>query len=322
MAYHDESVRDFANGRWGHILKVIGVDETVLDGEHRPCPACGGKDRFRFDNLEGRGTWICNSCGAGDGIQLVMRITGLNFARSAKKVEDLLARNQFARDTFKPKPDSVLIRERLNSAWRSANAPLVAANYLKARGLTALDDIKDVRGHSALELYENKVYAGAPPAMLSMIRSAAGVPVCIHRTYIVEGRRVKKMMQTADSLVGSAIRLKDPVDGKLVVGEGIETTLAGMEMFGGGAWALLNAGNMKEWAIPETVNHLVVCADNDASFVGQEAAFTLARRAASLKRGVEVEVYVSVKPGADMLDERRGSLVDGSGGVVRYGRSE
>ena len=35
------------------------------------CPMCGGKDRFRFDDKGGRGTWICSQCGAGDEIELV-----------------------------------------------------------------------------------------------------------------------------------------------------------------------------------------------------------------------------------------------------------
>ena len=38
---------------------------------HQACPVCGGSDRFRFDDKEGRGTWFCNQCGAGDGLKLV-----------------------------------------------------------------------------------------------------------------------------------------------------------------------------------------------------------------------------------------------------------
>ncbi|NYY79755.1 hypothetical protein DMH17_06695 [Raoultella planticola] len=35
---------------------------------------CGGADRFRFDDKEGRGTWFCNQCGAGDGLKLVEKV--------------------------------------------------------------------------------------------------------------------------------------------------------------------------------------------------------------------------------------------------------
>jgi len=64
-----------AIGRWPDLLTAVGID-TPFSGKHGPCPACGGKDRFRFDNKGGRGTWICNQCGAGDGLDLVGKVTG------------------------------------------------------------------------------------------------------------------------------------------------------------------------------------------------------------------------------------------------------
>lgn len=45
-------------GRWRAILPRLGLDQSFLTGRHCPCPICGGKDRFRFDDQEGRGTWI------------------------------------------------------------------------------------------------------------------------------------------------------------------------------------------------------------------------------------------------------------------------
>ena len=44
------------------------------NGRHCPCPVCGGKDRFRFDNKDGRGTYICNQCCSGDGLELIKTI--------------------------------------------------------------------------------------------------------------------------------------------------------------------------------------------------------------------------------------------------------
>ena len=58
--------------RWHWILTTLGVPARYLHNKHGPCPMCGGKDRFRWDDLEGRGTYICNQCGAGDGLMLVM----------------------------------------------------------------------------------------------------------------------------------------------------------------------------------------------------------------------------------------------------------
>ena len=42
---------------------------------HTPCPVCGGKDRFRFDNLNGTGSFICSQGGqetkGSDGLSLL-----------------------------------------------------------------------------------------------------------------------------------------------------------------------------------------------------------------------------------------------------------
>ena len=52
-----------ACGHWPRILPALGM--KVIKNRHQACPVCGGADRFRFDDKEGRGTWFCNQCGAG-----------------------------------------------------------------------------------------------------------------------------------------------------------------------------------------------------------------------------------------------------------------
>ncbi len=64
----------------------MGID-TPHRGKHGPCPACGGKDRFRLDDKAGRGTWFCNLCGAGDGLDLVCRV----LSTTPKAAAELLA---------------------------------------------------------------------------------------------------------------------------------------------------------------------------------------------------------------------------------------
>ena len=48
-------VKQQANGKWPDILATLGVPVSA-NGKHGPCPGCGGKDRFRFDNKDGDGT--------------------------------------------------------------------------------------------------------------------------------------------------------------------------------------------------------------------------------------------------------------------------
>ncbi|MFA9256091.1 primase-helicase zinc-binding domain-containing protein, partial [Escherichia coli] len=39
-----------------------------------------------FDDREGRGTWYCNQCGAGDGLKLVEKVFGVSPSDAATKV--------------------------------------------------------------------------------------------------------------------------------------------------------------------------------------------------------------------------------------------
>ena len=75
-----------AVGHWPDLLAGLGLD-IPRHGKHGPCPACGGKDRFRFDDKEGRGTFICGQCGAGDGLELVCRVT----SKGPKEAAELIA---------------------------------------------------------------------------------------------------------------------------------------------------------------------------------------------------------------------------------------
>ncbi|EOE6876922.1 primase-helicase zinc-binding domain-containing protein [Klebsiella aerogenes] len=74
-----------ACGHWPNILPALGV--KVIKNRHQACPVCGGSDRFRFDDKEGRGTWFCNQCGAGDGLKLVEKVFGVTASEAAQKVD-------------------------------------------------------------------------------------------------------------------------------------------------------------------------------------------------------------------------------------------
>lgn len=92
------SILEHANGHWPSILSALaGLSSEQLTDKHQPCPLCGGKDRYRFDDQDGSGSWYCNQCGgpsqsggAGNGIELLMRRTGWTFAEAAKRVEQHL----------------------------------------------------------------------------------------------------------------------------------------------------------------------------------------------------------------------------------------
>ncbi|MEA5104592.1 primase-helicase zinc-binding domain-containing protein [Pantoea sp. S18] len=78
-----------ATGFWPQLLPALGIS-IHASGRHGACPVCGGKDRFRFDNQDGRGTWYCNQCGAGDGLNLVEKALDVSAKEAAIKIANML----------------------------------------------------------------------------------------------------------------------------------------------------------------------------------------------------------------------------------------
>lgn len=94
-----ESVKKQARHQWNDLLVAAGIDAKALVNVHGPCPGCGGKDRFRFDNLDGNGTFICSQGNgnnlSGDGFKLLQHVGVANCPRDALKfVSNALDNNQ------------------------------------------------------------------------------------------------------------------------------------------------------------------------------------------------------------------------------------
>lgn len=298
------NLRDIAQGRWRSILTVLGVDERTLSGKHTSCPLCGGKDRFRFDDKDGRGTYFCSGCGAGDGAQLAMGITGLSFRDMAAEVERIAG-------TVKPttaKPDRS-DDDKLNALRRAyrESRPIERGDeahvYLAGRGLGLYDLPENVRLHPGMAYRDDGKVLGSFPAMLATVTSPTGKALSIHRTYLQEGRKAavsapKKLMQGL-GLAGAAIRLT-PVSATLGIAEGIETALAASELFEVPTWSCISTSGIESFEPPDRVQHVVIFADNDANFAGQAAAYRAAHRLAL--KGYEVEVCSPPTVG-DWLDE-------------------
>ncbi|MEG5984066.1 primase-helicase zinc-binding domain-containing protein [Enterobacter kobei] len=114
-----------ACGHWPRILPELGV--PVIKNRHQACPVCGGSDRFRFDDKEGRGTWFCNQCGAGDGLKLVEKVFGVSASEAAGKVSALSS-------SLPPVAEDIIAAaEAETDASRKAAATLAASLMEKTR---------------------------------------------------------------------------------------------------------------------------------------------------------------------------------------------
>lgn len=297
---------DEALGRWPGILKSLGIDSAFLSKKHGPCPICSGKDRYRFDDKDGRGTWICSHCGAGDGFKLLQGVLGWSFSEAAKQIDRVIGTVQ-AGPIAPERTDASKVRALLQ-VWEESK-PVTRGDpvwrYLNRRlGLEIVPS--DLRLHTGLRYTDEDGHdLGRFPAMLARISYPGGAGASIHRTYLTEDGnkapvpQVKKIM-AGKPLNTGAVRL-GAAETTLGIAEGIETALAASQRFGMPVWAATNAVLLEAWVPPAGVDRVLIAGDNDASFTGQAAAFGLARRL--VQKGLTVEIRIPDQVGKDWADE-------------------
>lgn len=96
--FRAEDVLNAARGNWVHVLGMCEVATELLSKRHGPCPGCGGNDRFRFDDIDGNGTFICSQGGggnlSGNGLTLLQHVHGWDWKRSLEEVGKRLLRDE------------------------------------------------------------------------------------------------------------------------------------------------------------------------------------------------------------------------------------
>lgn len=291
------STVDCARGHWREILPRLGVEARFLQKRHGPCPVCGGKDRFRFDDRDGTGSYFCNQCGAGTGLLLIRKLHHWDHATACRAVDEIIGRQPEHDHHDKPAQETAEARRRrLYNLLREACQGAIVERYLAARGLVVVPAV--LRGHPRLTYADNGSFVGHFPAMLAPVIDLDGNLQSVHRTYLADVPTKKKLMPAVETVRGAAVRLFDPAD-TLGVAEGIETAIAAFELFDVPTWATISASIMEGFVPPPGVQHLIVFADHDRNYVGQKAAFTLARRLADK---LAVDVQIPPDPGADWLN--------------------
>ncbi len=296
------SVRDIRSetkGRWPSLLTSMGVESKFLTGRHLGCPMCGGRDRFRFDNKDGAGTWFCNGCGAGDGVKLIMEVMGWSFLEAVGEIRKHLGTSQVGQQRAAKAPEEV--KEAMNALWR-ASVPygelLAVRGWLEGRGVYR-DGLKSIRAARSVRMGRD-----THCVMLARVMDAGGKPVNIHRTFLtIHGEKPdlpsQRMVMPIELPDGCAVRLMEH-EHVLGVAEGIETAISASILHNVPTWATLNSGRLKAWTPPEGVSEVVIFGDNDANYAGQAAAFSLANKLSL--RGLSVRVEIPQDRGHDWND--------------------
>ena len=208
----------------------------------------------------------------------------------------------------KDQGDDLKRKEAIKRIWGLAEPPSIGGPvhaYMKNR-LGLVWASKSIREYRSANYW----------LMVSKIVGADDTAQNVHLTYITEdGQKadvnpVRRVM--AGPLPdGSAIRLS-PADIHMGIAEGIETAIAASVLFGIPVWAAINAQNLAKWTPPAIAQSITVFGDNDESFTGHAAAYTLAKRL-TLQHHAQVQVLMPPVVGQDWADV----LIQASKGQVR-----
>lgn len=140
------------------------------------------------------------------------------------------------------------------------------------------------------------------PCLVAAVSDPQGRISGLHRTYLRADGMGKAPVSDAKMMLGScasgAVRLVSFGD-TLAVGEGIESTIAGMHLTGLPGWAALSTSGLRSIVLPREVSNVVILADADEP--GLEAASVTAKRLRSEGRVVRIKVPVS--PYKDFADQ-------------------
>lgn len=284
-----------ATGRWAEIYKHFGLPGITGKNHFKgECPVCGRKNKFRCDDKNGSGSYIC-VCGSGDGWALLTAKTGKEFKVLAAEVDKLIG-NEYSPERININPArSTLAQQREKVSCKfSKLAPLRGTNadsYLKGRGINSLP-LESIR------YCDNQPAAGEKlQAIYALATDDRGELCYLHRTLLDgdkkanRGGAAKKMLKLQEDnylefAKSIAIRMF-PTASTLGIAEGIETALACHQITKCHTWATMNTAFMKKFRVPAGVRNLIIFADSDANAAGHAAAFECAAANLHAKNDLE-----------------------------------
>jgi putative DNA primase/helicase len=252
-----------------------------LSVKHAPCPVCGGKDRFRFIDTNGCGSFYCTHCAGGTGVELVMNFRRIAFVEAVQLIKSHIGGAKVV--SPKATASDEKRRTELRALW-SAGMPLdgsdIASRYLASRGIER-PCWPCLRWVASLPQYDEQGKSSVHPAMLARFAAPDDNTATLFRTWLGEpGLKAavdqpKKMLGPVP--VGGAVRLGEPAE-FMGIAEGIESALSASILYRLPVWSACSSVFMVKWRPPKEARTVVIFADADESFAGQRAAYSLAAR--------------------------------------------
>lgn len=294
-------VSDAARGRWPDVLSLMGIDVPASPRAQVACPACGGKDRFRFDD-DGRGAHFCNSCGAGDGLELVKKVNSCDTTRAAQLVADALGMNVHTLHTPASNHNSL---RRQKQAEHLAQQQAQEQTARSARFTSKLEALAVQAQPGESAYLAGKGLAGfaypiLPGGTLLLVLVNESGEDAAAQTITEEG---EKRLLTGSAKKGS-YHVINPANSPemVIIGEGLATVLSAHLMRPDAlAVAAIDAGNLLPVAQVMRRKHpqaqIVIVADNDIKPDEPNTGKEAAEKAAATVTGL-----VALPPGDHKVD--------------------
>ncbi|HGH5978361.1 TPA: toprim domain-containing protein [Kluyvera georgiana] len=271
-----------AKGHWAMIFEHYGLPPITGKNHFKgKCPLCDSIGKFRIDNRDGAGTWIC-TCGSGDGLKLVTETQGKPFNEICREIDELIG-NTFTRLTVPVTSSASSLRTKVQNKFGKLQ-PLrgtTGAVYLNARGIFSLP-------LEAIRFNDKQRYAGNVYQSLYALATDDKGELCYLHQTLLDGAKKADIGKSAkrqkslqednylDHARSVAIRMF-PVASTLGIAEGIETALSAHQIYNVNTWATMTANFMKKFRVPAGVKHLIIFADRDEnSATGLAAAYECA----------------------------------------------
>jgi hypothetical protein len=305
------------------------------------CPHCGGKDRFAINprklGKNGKpGLFLCRQCReGGDAIDLERFLCGTRFKDAVKDLSGAAIVEEDPGEAARRARWWAFCRQVIEETV-SGLMPILgspAEIYLRDErasdtrlpGLRrALETVAAVGWHPSVYFSQkdpDKPFHELHKRRLGCIVGVMTDPATgerlgpISRTYLLDGKKIgkAKTLKRAEAERMGVVRISPDSDiRRLVIGEGLETALALLEMGGAPVWSTGSDGVMRFFPVIDGVESLLIGADNDARGPSERGASERAARALKarwLAAGRKAQIFMP--PGfktdfSDVLMQRKG----------------
>lgn len=291
--YSAQAIERAINSKQAWLDAINNITGRQVTGAtNKPCPVCGGNDRFTFDDNQGMGNSYCRQCGNGGmartGLKLIQDILEIDFNETCNLVGEYLnlTPEEFnKKHTKKAKPlanynvekqeldpnkkalAEKTIKDIESNLWDISNT--LAQEYLKhRRGLNVDYPIANLY-FSDIHHYDTTYKKeSTKPALLARLTSYDGGLEAYQRIYLKPNgeklERKQTLRLTNNTMLDSAASVKLFPKAKVMgIAEGVETALAAHELTKLPVDAAINAKRLENWKPPEICKVVYIFSDLD-----------------------------------------------------------